>query len=826
MSININHIKSKNKLNRLSKMMREFMLLLGVLASLTCLYSCSDKDLSVQDDNPLNKFNDEDLFISFSMVLNEIQGTRDSEGDEVQVNNIDNYIDTTKMQILFVDKTGDFLFQPPVRFIKESPDKNGQWDVYIPLTKEVFQKESASVNLIKAALEKDNFRIAILANWPETVAWGWEQSALKSKESPANINDLHHLKYDETYATKSGGAYNFIMKEGKMGINTDWKQYRDIDGTEFNSNDKAWHLDVPHDDEISIRKNAYAWIKNNWDPTVDAQTNDESITKHGIYRHYAKLWQVWNFGGGFDNPTITYDRLKQTSDEDLKSSSDKYTKNWKEDRNGNLFQDNWLKEDGKVISYTTVSTPPSNEYTIDGLTVVSKGASETGNNFSSYVTSYIKSGKYGLLLPQMNSLAIDNSKIGEEKIKLTSESAFEYLKFSVPGTGKLRVLFSSLTEGTPVTLVIQRGSTWEAKYSTSSSDIQEITNTKGTVKEFGTVNSGYKVSITGDSEDLIIYCLEGSAVIYAIEYVCSDYLDATDREGIMPSKSNPIPMYGIQEFNKIESWGSQNILDISRSGDQVKLIRSLAKVELYLPKGGNTVSHVYLRSMNQKARCEPMDVLTSTGDLWGTSHSEGNCEWFRIQKHGTKYKGGDDTTTWQDWFGWFYGSWKTWWPEFKGKTFSDSNNDPPGLFNPDIQRTDFCHFLLDTEFDKSQDQYHRFILYVPDKNISDPGEPGKLSKTTKVSHIEYRYSGNSNFLDDNDCYRIYFTDYENNPYIKTTKFDEFESDYEKSEEKLNWLWPIMRNHVYRFYVGSSNTLQEIRVKVDDWGEGEIKNVTW
>lgn len=804
---------------------KHIIYILATVLSIVALTGCHDDKF----DTPT--FSDEEaegIDISFIVGLGQEGGTRATYKE----GSVDNYIDPSTVQVLFLDKNGNFLFQPSSFEMTPTPDNNGQWYLTVHLNNTITGEGEASIlSNIKSQLEKEPFKIALLANWREKeeseaykLNWGWSNSSINpsvSAENKKTINDLHHLVYDDYYANRNK-AYKFIMDgDSKMGLNSEWVRMRDITGKEMNGND-AWHAGKNPEGNFSNTESANAWIKKNWDPSKD--NLDATVRDHKIYRHYRRLWQLWNFGGSFTGNEITYSKLGAT----------KFEEEWKA-RNGDKFAVSVAESPDDYWCYYN-NHRIKNGQSNDGLTVVSTQNKITGKD-NEYVRSYkgtnesgAFSGYCGLVLPEMthstNALEDyhpENPSKHKPWIKTSSSEAVEYIKFEAPGTGTLRLLFSSYDEN-PVSIVVQRGANWEMTFKTEGRDIKEIGKKDSNSTNLGLTyplydsKSGYQIKLTSGPEPIIIYSLEGSAIIYAIEFVCDDYLAGTDREGIMPTTNYPIPMYGVQEFPKIENWGSQKVLNISQTGKFISLIRSLAKVELYLPVG-KEYSHIYLRSMNRKARCEPMDVESSTGDLWKL-HEDGetNCEWFRIQSYGSGYK----ESNFESWYGWFYGSWSSWgWSSLKEKAWEI---EPPHLFNPDVQRSDFCHFIKDNEYNDGL--YHRYFLYVPDKGISDPNSENDLTSSPKVCHIEYRDSEMSEYLDDNNCYRIYFTDYTSNTAIRTVAKDKFENGYENNAENLKQHWPIMRNHIYRFYVGAGNTPQEIRVKVSEWGETAPKKEVW
>lgn len=819
------------------------LLIIGGLFFCLTLSSCVDNDIYKFETN--NSENDiaEETSLKFKVNLGQEAKSRDGEiNTNLQEGNVDFYIDTAnKFQVLFFDEEGHFLFRPTGESIEVEPsnDIEGQWYVTIHLNNSLKTSDDANgksiLSLVKAQLEKEPFRIAVLANWSKntngevySIDWGWNQSSLnKEATDKKTVNDLHHIKDDDsTY--KGSSSYSFIMKDGKIGHNTEWVQMREIkNGVEIDGTTSAWYRTVAPEGTFSKTEEAFDWIRNNWEP---AYLYDANNTEHGLYRHYKRLWLLWNFGGSFEDSKVSYENLgiKEIGD------NDNFRSQWKQ-RNGNrfaAFNDNendstWCYWDAHWLKNFQVN---------DGVMVISNETKDSESDGSGYIRSLntsvknpkypdFESGRYGIILPKMDASGLNPKSVSNNKPWIESyannKSAREYLKFEVPGSGTLRVLFSSLKKDENATLIVQRGSNHEAMFTTTSGlKIMEI-GKDNSVRDWDPTsnkdyNYGYQVKMNQDPEDIILFAYEGSVVIYAIEFVCDEYLAGTDREGIVPTPTYPIPMYGIQKFSSIDTWGAQKLITLR---DHISLIRALAKVELYFPKDFD-ITHVYLRSMNRKARSEPMDVLNSTGEHWKAHPygDEGDCEWFSIWKHGAAYKG-----NFSEWFSWFYGTWTEW--GWEGITYSDETNNPPHLFNPDVQRSDFCHFIHDINYNDGT--YQRYFLYVPDKNISDPNSVGNLNSSPKVCHIEYRTNDNSIYLDDNNCKRIYFTDYATNPVIKGIKHNEYESDkYEMNNDYLNLNWPIMRNHIYRFYIGGTNSPQDIRVKVIPWSIVDPKIYEW
>lgn len=142
------------------------------------------------------------------------------------------------------------------------------------------------------------------------------------------------------------------------------------------------------------------------------------------------------------------------------------------------------------------------------------------------------------------------------------------------------------------------------------------------------------------------------------------------RKWIHPSQDYPIPMYGVQNFQKLTNWKEGTPFHLSNvisnpSGEDkgypcrsISLLRSVVKLELLLDKSivGSSLSNIQWlgnKYINIYARCEPMDVWTPTETLWvddeevhsdgKTTASNSNCEWDLIMDYGVIAHKGDKT---------------------------------------------------------------------------------------------------------------------------------------------------------------------------------------
>lgn len=826
----------------MSRLYKYTFLLLTALLSSVAFMACTDDAIpEPQEAEESAVMTDPDgMVLKFKVQLYDTSGTRDEPSavdDETIIDKYDYYVDTENMfKVLIFDQKGDFLFESKNRVVKKSADDNGQWEVTIPLDNEIRDGNNKSLlGSIRTIMENNPFKIAVLANWhtganweknpnhdnnvnvdaeaqgrvtPYPFPWGWEQSALNQSavtdKKVKNINDLHHLVKDNTYSSTSKSStsnsnldvFSYLMdSEYKMGLKTDWVT------TAIQGMDESY---------------ADSYIRDNWNPNTN-------YSEDPFWWRYNKLWQVWNFGGAYPKNKLKYWKLARDKDDNSpilsEANEGDLSETWNL-RNANSIRA-WFDhaENGELGDFTL------NGENSDYLSFIASNSPDVTQDQGEPSFVYNNDGYYGIALGRTNHI-VTGSTSKKPELNLSSEYNGGYIRFLAPATGKLRIIWSSAEQGQKAKFTLQRGTTYEA---------QEKEYSEVVPKQY------YKaISITQDPEYIYIYNQEPNpVVIYAIEYICDKYLSDTDRLGM----EQPIPMYGVQNFPAISNWGSAPEIDLSRSGLNVNLVRSVAKVEVYI-KDTRKVSYIGMRSMNRASRCEPMDVETPTNRTWArlrntSYHDEAHCEWFDLLGYGPGYKSDvNDLSNYQNWYSWFYGAWNQKFvagdnPSFTAKSGNDwmwnwngkaitvpSSEYYPHVFNPVIQRSDFCEFIPKADYNG----YQRFILYMPDKFIDDPNSVGNRSSTPKVAHIEYRFEKQRDeYLDDNNGHRIYFTDYSENK-MSNIYSDEFD-DLEKNHTE--YFWPVMRNHIYRFYVGGDNETQEVHVKVMDFIPHDTpKKVEW
>lgn len=903
---------------------------------LVSLPSCKD-DFVAED--PANKADSEieGDCLQFTIQLDKALSSRDDASSAfLSDEKYDSYIDTQdKFRVFFFTADGDFLFGATDRVVgklSSAADYNyDYWYVRIPMTMIVDRdNQEYDIEKIKNYLKNNPFKIAVLANWPNAgekvnpadwddsegtpdgsgnpsstlkgnPQWNWSNSILNKDASPSdirNINDLHHVYNDLYYAsTSSNGGLsryevykNFMAnaKEGNesgyyMGEPTDWVKMRTITDAD------GWKADYNLSTEVAefdSKTTANQWIRANWTPDVDRNQNKR------IYRHYQHMWFLWNFHASYVTGdlagNVTYKTVNNKQVVDKVNDKSAYNDNWGWNDDGpakitNNRGDIWYQRNGDLL-YKWMKASYSNKAPIGSITI---DIGESNNDVFFKYTS--KTGYPAYCVNVNNFYGIQLPAIGEgKKVDYTG-----MMSFQARTSGTLRVKWSSL-DGTPSGVAVQVGLPKQSGNSGSEIYHADSNYSLTTPKNWTNPDDNLQyvdITVSEGSRPVYIFGTTGKPVIYSVEFIRGRYLYETDREGIAPSEHQGIPMYGVQDFKKIDDWQRGTTQNLPNN---VYLIRALAKIEVYIKKEFGEPKHMLMRGINRAARCEPMDVHTPTDKLWGnemtddhsTNHPAtypatdftGMCEWYRIFQYGVAYK--NPSATHAEWLNWFYGSWKynpedqypiKWktsggyrynrdrgyfeavgeqqgWPGISSGNWKIA---PPHIFNPYNYRSDFVRFLKVGDTYVGQDHYYKYVLYVPEKNIDDPSVVGDLSSTPKIAHIEYRfvpekkntnddiaqiaddeYSNTEYNLDDNDCFRIYFTNYgantsgSNGPVNEELKerkwYRETYDEYEQDRERITKHWPIMRNHKYKLYVsGSSPENPEVHVQVTDWGHRKV-----
>ncbi|MCH5230701.1 MAG: hypothetical protein J1F43_02780 [Muribaculaceae bacterium] len=838
-----------------------YLSLFSFLAGLTN-FSCVDDKL-VQED-PLGPMQDGDC-IAFTMSLPVM--TR--AGEATTFEKWEDYIDPQKINLLFFyadpnnddaahdytntlikEFTGDKLSMIPIEDTEEGTLKN--WYVKLP----ILEGDAELENFAKQ-LRNHDFKVAAAVNWQEA-SLGLKEATIvngKAVEPGDHIKKLHHLENDNKY--KEGSIYEFLLDgypDKMMGRRFNWVE---------NTHKKATFAD----EENIANGCAERWIRTEW-----CKSYQDNVAKYG------NAWLVWNFEGAKKTTKSgnTYGCATQGYDTDNTKWVTAYglkDKTYIPAATGIDFQDNaevWAAKNYDDL-HTWIAKDEENG-TIESMENAVNSDKDKGN------FKFTGTGKLETRT---------NGRVGINPSPGTFEN--NVFTFNLIASGTIYVKWGAKDTSKEAQIKLER------RNSTSDSQAKKedskLTMDPKTKEEF--TYSCWDLGVTGNSEFMYLYAKDDNVVIYEIEYIASDYLYGIERSGVVPSKDQGIQMYGIQQYRKLGSYWKEgtlfnlsdfNNLSLTESGypdyEKIFLLRSVAKVELRLPKTFNA-HHIYLRALNRYARMEPMDVATPTNLIWHDNDPNSNkhpndCEAKVLIGHDPTWK--NTLKDYQSELAWYYGSWKdsngkigsqgvpennaygntvTVSPINKATGEKDLNWDGyPHILNPRIERSDFAEFNYANE---SEGIYNRYVLYVPEKFVDDPNNDSKKSEEMcdqipKVCHIEFR-RGEMNGVDpdpfdnvdDDYCYRIYFT--ENGFYKKPGKdyptfekpkigevdgkpiyaddYDTWENSYEQDPEILKKHWPIVRNHVYSFVVEDANqALMVCRLEVLPWKEVKQNSYKW
>ena len=773
-------------------------------------------------------------------------------------NEIENYIDPRRLRVLFLDRNGNFQFEFSQYEYKDPLVESGQreksrlksglhleplrmshgdavtqWFARIPID----QLSDEELKLIT----DEGFKVAIMANWPddtfeETNADNDVKTNFLIEGSEQNIaNRLAHCFYDPFYnkdETDSDkeihDSYLPFLGKDKSGnitqasVTSSWLKAHFTKGRKDGFKDaedyirENYHFDGPENDPYS---RSYVFTKSKTDEN----------------RKYYNMWYIWNFYDRVNESTYPYDNRKNRS-------------TWQE-RNMEIGWLGWLnkqktQENQEIQLETGIH---------DGLVFAS--------NDNVYWTGDC------VLMPSIGTIAdheawdnklfnfISDQDLNNKK----SHSKYGYFRVPMPADGMLRLKVGKANSSISLGVhICEKGQFEEATPADIKSRRQrfEITEDNMVIEIPATINERPMYAF--------IYALGGNSTsmkLYEIEYIKAEHLYDVDRDGVMPDKENPIPMYGIQDFDPIgEYWTPGELFNLSAFNGLhperkynykwISLLRSVAKVELKIAKAPfneKKPQYVYMRSMNQTARLNPIDVLTPTDQIWygDAEHNIAGIEQetYNIQAYGPMFQGRDAQIAnkfeffWNR-LAWFHGIWthpivgisssaenaasgEKWdWhsPITQGDTrieISYDNSIPsPRVFNPHINRSDYTHF----HYDGQDGTYWYYTLYMPEKHMTDSNKASDLTTKPKCLHIEMRWEGvnDDSSLDDNASYRIYFADtklggtpsgfYDRDDYenVTDTEGRPYDGAYEYDLANLKTFYPIVRNHSYEVTVEGIN----------------------
>lgn len=905
---------------------------------LLSLTGCVD-EIYPGSEKPNNKLEDAEALV-FDINLSPLGDNTSTAGILDHGEDWENYIDPSKFRVLFFDLQGNYIFEADRRYMTVV-SKDNKWTgsttayrVTIP-QKDLHQSKpgDAPTEVIQDVIMNKGFKVAVLANWPTFVEGlpeydpETQDPVLTSQRMDTNLDfeyDASHVKdnskleylshciYDNVYGAVENGvlkysAYKHLVDYkdtynygGRMGVYSSWVSYlykSQKDAAKFIREGK----DYDGDDLEGDVKFTYSCSGSGDSFTYTPYSYTRTLDQYNVYK-LENIWRLWNFSAGTSCPY-------HIDNGDYKNTNNITVNEYWKARNENalIYQ---LEKSGEY-------NPNDGSYSFpNGFDVVSISTKNTqgvkfipavpGDNHSGYIE-----------FPH----AIDNDIVMKDvaaslgdKTNRGYMDTFEAnsLTFPAYGEGTLRIRCKAVDDNPNTRLVVVTkipGSANSEKIAYFSfRDASGVSKTSDEYRFYPAETTDRHKKILQDDpylrgseyEQSVEYIINpnsqqylevylgavgGSLDIYEIEYMRARHIYDSARNCIMPSASNPIPMYGLQVFDPIGDYIRPNCtFNMSDEAENdylsafpelahynyrnIFLLRSLAKVELRFNRSvfkNNPPEHVMMRVMNRTARCEPKDVINPTEWIWygynpvasdfpeakempdtwsGILQSmqgkfPGAVQEFRnICDYGPLFQSGSGTfAEYRNRTSWYFGVWVDqddsldpaienqfywqtawdWGIDNKGLGNSDMTRveipagSPvsPRIFNTRIHRSDYCRFHKMADSDPN---YIRYVMYIPEKNIDDTDDIGDLTKRPKVQHIELRFAGMNDVMnfDDNDHYRIYFTNYTlNGSRLKTVDRDGNSNfdQWEQKRENLQLLQPIMRNCHYIFTINSINNEQ-------------------
>lgn len=714
---------------------------------------------------------------------------------------------------------------------------------------------------VRDYIKENKFKIAVLANWPtnsvESYEGDFEDDVLPKaflsdkpwagrnpdldpgeENGPVSIREFSHIAWDKTYGGKFYNVYAPFTDQangpgGKMGIYTDW-----VYNYHYNQDEAVWFIRGfgkdhygwtrrDYGEEITSRNEEYSdYIPNPQTFRRDFSIEFETDKRVFVYEH---LWRLWNFGGlvnvgeGYTPKLLPGKESKNGTfqheprfDDDTQSGSDGlglYTMYY------GVHDNTWVQADDHTFNYVyrwanlnekrfkKIFGRESNELR-PGETMIYENNGFTfaiGDNDDYRFEDSDDVTEGGALKYEGSDVTIgrdtetDGGNVYLQLPKKTNNN--NYLELYAYATGVLYIKTDNIDD---IEIV---------------SNTYDFNLTNNKTKETG--DNTWFIDVPNDPGYVRIYSKEGKAKIYEIEMIHKKYLYDSDRRTLLPSSHQLIPMYGIQEFDPVgDYWIPGEVFDLSHyngyhnpgyNHKPIYLLRSVAKVELFIStqfkenyEAGNKLGLEYrpriiMRSMNRRARCMPLDIVTPTEQIWANVDQE----MLNIQEYGPFYDSStSDYKVFQNRLAWYFSLWENMW-DWKWNGYAldvDRTLESPHVYNAKIDRSDFVRFIrVNTEKEAEASGFEHYVFYMPEKAIDDPDDAGELKANPKVAHIELRLKGEPVLnLDDDNHDRIYFVDYSKSNNIPQRNEERWKT-YEKSDA-MKYHWPIIRNHVYRYHV--------------------------
>ena len=777
-----------------------WLLLLVACVTITACVDEFDPDKFEEDNNSSSPFSD-GYSLDFTVTLDDLGEPAGNNllSKEQQLEKLEKTIDLENFRILFFandeengGKNGAFLFESRTRFVKEMTSEGKTlWRVSVPL----FAYGNGAHygwnwEEIRIYLREHPFKIAILANHPQS-EWSMPvYSRPDGKTDDENNPIVPATWYDNSapHWDATNSLFGKLNDDGTVSQTdeADLKHIFDLHHSQYDPiyYGKNWEITYEGNDY-----KIYDFITIPYDDELDANNGRPALSP-------TSSWVSWaGYDGAiYDHPEIYLggktwnfaDKIWDKFREDVNTSVT--NKDKKNDRNFNL-----------TIDELTVSNTGTG-----GIIISDKGFENNDKTGGKAKTNLCFS--FELPVGEWNIWV--NAKAGNNSTYQKNNVILE-----IEGWGP---------EDQP--------------------DPNPASNTRADIK----FNDVIKIK-----QPTTVYVYgDGDIIFYGIKYTAfvdeknnnRDPFGWSYRKAIHPSKDYLIPMYGIQEFDAIKSaywdWGSpydlSNPEDPDAEGHEIALLRSVVRLDLYLPQtidNNKSLDFVLLWYSNVFARCEPMDVWTSTGDLWGDD-KDGICcdDWLHINDYGPVTRGTTDPSgdsadskansvlRYQERMSWFYGIWTKmadwkWGNGIPGNTPKLSSNHDvnkwatksavdnyPQIFNPCVQRNgtvDCTH--LDVS---GVGENPHIVVYTGERNINDPsnllkmGAEGTGAGTVIHWMIGYRDKSATGNAVEGITYSIPIVDYSDsskpNPIIKdsytyntNTKKYTFKNGSGTSEKPVN-----------------------------------------
>lgn len=749
----------------------------------------------------------------------------------------ESYIDKNKVRVMMFANDGTFLYEPTdLNPIPLESNANGDNQWYVEIMNLQNLKTTAGGNgeiSILDYIKQNPFKIAVLANWPteaeavedititqtnddgtevEISVPGAQRYAQYTFEQGQHLMQLSHFFLDNNYFDGDDDAFEHIVFRSNYDYSSTpgWEIPDGVyqPGQNYMGVSTKWI-----EQQFKNRNEANTYIRANYNVPTESSVDGMTPASGAGSRKYRNVWQVWNFGG-----------------------SDNTFESFAGDRSAD-----WGKyNDETVVAALDLNVQPNDSVTFDNLTIRPRSGSVNYKRTEGY------DGNIGFMMPRNGVTAQPSNS--------TSVPDGGYMRLFAWADAKIRVKAGAVyaqgggADNHDMWLCYRvEGKT----YSELIKPKANIANTDGDdfseIYEFEIGNATYDDGIkyvntkTTPLEVYLFTACENDKdfmIIYEIEYITDDYLYKADRWGIAPSREHPIPMYGIQDFMPIGDYAKDNEIfnlsvynGVSTPGYEyrdISMLRSLARVDVMLPKSiFPEPESVYMRSLNHSARCAPIDIYTPTDIIWyGAMGNYDPSKWAQvfgsynnvvgasqelenIRAYGPNYMQGNTKDKNPNYLkdfqvrtSWFFGVWGDWGWNWNGllKSSEIPTVKPfPRVFNTALSRADFANFI---PVDDSE--YWHYVLYTPEKNITDANNAGQLGERPKLIHVEIRFDGRNvtNNYDDNSAYRIYFT--QGGLSMGRNELDNLEDENTVTFDDLTRFFPVVRNHNYRFTVTGVN----------------------